>query len=98
MKKVEAMYEDAMTGFVDFGESHKIDIAKTADARMKMEAQRKGGDGYKFILTDGSSVLFRKSGTEPLVKCYIEATGENASAAKANSDFLAKQMDAFMTV
>ena len=98
MKKVEAMYEDAMTGFVDFGESHKIDIAKTADARMKMEAQRKGGDGYKFILTDGSSVLFRKSGTEPLVKCYIEATGEDASAAKANSDFLAKQMDAFMTV
>ena len=98
MKRVEAMYEDAMTGFVDFGESHKIDIAKTADARMKMEAQRKGGDGYKFVLTDGSTVLFRKSGTEPLVKCYIEATGENPKSAQKNSEILAKQMDAFMTV
>lgn len=98
MKRVEAMYEDAMTGLVDFGESHKIDIAKTADARMKMEAQRKGGDGYKFVLTDGSTVLFRKSGTEPLVKCYIEATGENPKSAQENSEILAKQMDAFMTV
>lgn len=98
MKRVEAMYEDAMTGFVDFGETHKIDAAKTAEARAKMEAQRKGGDGYKFILTDGSTVLLRKSGTEPLVKCYIEATGETAQAAKENSAALAKEMDAFMTV
>ena len=68
---------------------------KGADLRASMENYRKGGDGYKFILTDGSSVLMRKSGTEPLVKCYIEATGKDANAAKANSDALRQQMDEF---
>lgn len=98
MKRVEAMYEDAMNGFVDFGETHTIDAAKTAEARQKMEAQRKGGDGYKFILTDGSTVLLRKSGTEPLVKCYIEAAGDNPKSAEENSSALARLMDKFMTV
>lgn len=95
MAKVEAMYNDAMEGKVDFGPAHKIDAQKTAELRASMEAYRKGGDGYKFILTDGSSVLMRKSGTEPLVKCYIEATGENAEAAKANSEVLRAHMDEF---
>jgi len=98
MKRVEAMYEDAMNGFVDFGKTHTIDAAKTAEARQKMEAQRKGGDGYKFILTDGSTVLLRKSGTEPLVKCYIEAAGDNPKSAEENSSALARLMDKFMTV
>ena len=30
-------------------------------------------DGYKFILADGSWLLFRKSGTEPVVRVYGEA-------------------------
>lgn len=30
-------------------------------------------DGYKFLLADGEWVAFRASGTEPLVRCYIEA-------------------------
>ncbi len=32
------------------------------------------GDGYKFFLTDGSWLLIRASGTEPLVRVYTEAT------------------------
>ena len=95
MAKVENTYNEAMNGKVDFGTAHKIDAKKTADLRASMENYRKGGDGYKFILTDGSSVLMRKSGTEPLVKCYIEATGKDANAAKANSDALRQQMDEF---
>ncbi|MCQ2744390.1 MAG: hypothetical protein MJ230_06320 [bacterium] len=98
MAKVENMYNDAMNGKTKIGSSHEIDAEKTAELRARMEAQRKGGDGYKFILTDGSSVLLRKSGTEPLVKCYVEATGENSEAAKNNSDILAAQMSEFMTV
>ncbi|MEO6035562.1 MAG: phosphoglucomutase/phosphomannomutase family protein [Verrucomicrobiota bacterium] len=30
-------------------------------------------DGYKFILPNGEWVAFRASGTEPLIRCYIEA-------------------------
>ena len=34
------------------------------------------GDGYKFFLADGSWLLIRASGTEPLVRVYTEATTE----------------------
>jgi phosphoglucomutase len=33
-------------------------------------------DGYKFLLPDGEWVAFRASGTEPLIRCYIEAKSE----------------------
>lgn len=33
-------------------------------------------DGTKFILEDGSWLLFRKSGTEPVVRLYAEAASE----------------------
>ncbi len=32
------------------------------------------GDGFKFFLADGSWLLVRASGTEPLVRIYTEAT------------------------
>src|SRR4051812_2990993 len=34
-------------------------------------------DGYKFLLPRGEWVAFRASGTEPLVRCYIEAKSAN---------------------
>lgn len=33
-------------------------------------------DGYKFIFEDESWVLFRPSGTEPVIRCYLEAHSE----------------------
>ena len=30
-------------------------------------------DGYKFLLPKGEWVAFRASGTEPLIRCYLEA-------------------------
>ncbi len=33
-------------------------------------------DGVKLILSDGSWMLFRKSGTEPVVRLYGEASSE----------------------
>jgi phosphomannomutase len=39
------------------------------------------GDGFKFFLGDGSWLLVRASGTEPLVRVYVEATSEEAREA-----------------
>jgi phosphomannomutase len=39
------------------------------------------GDGYKFFLADGSWLLIRASGTEPLVRVYTEATSPDAREA-----------------
>jgi phosphomannomutase len=36
------------------------------------------GDGFKFFLADGSWLLIRASGTEPLVRIYTEATSPDA--------------------
>jgi phosphoglucomutase len=33
-------------------------------------------DGYKFLLSNGEWVAFRASGTEPLIRCYIEAKSQ----------------------
>ena len=35
-----------------------------------------GLDGYKFIFADGSWLMFRASGTEPVVRCYCEAASK----------------------
>lgn len=33
-------------------------------------------DGFKFILNDNCWVMFRPSGTEPVIRCYFEATSK----------------------
>jgi phosphomannomutase len=38
-------------------------------------------DGFKFFVADGSWLLVRTSGTEPLVRVYTEATSEAAREA-----------------
>jgi len=47
-------------------------------------------DGNKFILEDGSWLLFRKSGTEPVVRLYGEASSEErlATVMDAGRDFI----------
>ncbi len=37
-------------------------------------------DGHKFVLDDGSWVAFRASGTEPVIRCYIEAHSKSECA------------------
>jgi phosphoglucomutase len=48
-------------------------------------------DGMKLILDDGSWILVRESGTEPLARVYVEARSEEdiASLAKAGRELLA---------
>jgi len=58
-------------------------IRRTTEARLKAESPRSIGglsivrtrtdDGFKYILADGSWVLIRFSGTEPLMRVYAEA-------------------------
>jgi len=38
-------------------------------------------DGYKFLLEDGSWVMFRASGTEPVFRCYLEGKTKKQLAA-----------------
>jgi phosphomannomutase len=42
-------------------------------------------DGYKFFVADGSWLLVRTSGTEPLVRVYVEATSEDVREAMVES-------------
>jgi phosphomannomutase len=39
-------------------------------------------DGFKFYLADGSWVLLRASGTEPLIRVYSEAADADAVQAR----------------
>ena len=48
-----------------------------------MPVQRvRADDGFKFYLADGSWVLLRASGTEPLIRIYSEATDSAAVEAR----------------
>lgn len=97
LSKVDRLYNRAINDCEDdLGDyHHTINSERTAATKKSMETYRKGGDGVKFVLTDGSTVLVRPSGTEPLVKCYIEATGADAGKAKDNADSLREYMEEF---
>jgi phosphomannomutase len=45
-------------------------------------------DGLRFDLADGRRVIIRPSGTEPKLKCYLEAVANSKDAAKALLDSL----------
>lgn len=53
---------------------YDIDIDKTIKHNERIKKFKDGGDGHKIFLKNGSSVLIRKSGTEPLLRCFIDAT------------------------
>jgi phosphomannomutase len=65
-EKKEALLEKLSAGLVSVG-PFKVEKFITTD-------------GYKFLLPKGEWVAFRASGTEPLIRCYIEAK----SAAQLN--------------
>jgi len=56
-----------------------VDLAAAAPSELAGEPVARTvpletGDGFKFFLTDGSWLLIRTSGTEPLVRIYTEAS------------------------
>jgi phosphomannomutase len=49
-------------------------------------------DGLRFDLSDGRRVIVRPSGTEPKLKCYLQAIGENKPEAEAKLQALRDAM------
>ncbi len=92
MGRMQDIYEGALSGDTKFG-NFEIDVDKTKENTDKMEEYRKGGDGVKLYFTDGSSVLVRKSGTEPKVKAYIETYNKDAEVADNNVVELRSELD-----
>ena len=92
MKKMQGIYNDALRGDTKFGD-FEIDVEKTKTNMEEMEKYRQGGDGVKLYMTDGSSVLVRKSGTEPKVKAYIETYNKDGEIADKNVEKLKDELD-----
>lgn len=81
-----------ITGLVGAFYSDRIDVTLPDDAKQKLMANLKGSpptevggkkivsvstiDGVKMVRDDSSWLLIRPSGTEPLVRCYMEARQE----------------------
>ena len=80
LAKAKDIYNAALEGDTQFG-SFEIDAAKTYEHQKQMQEYKQSGDGVKLFFTDGSSALIRKSGTEPLIRYYIEAIDEDSEAA-----------------
>lgn len=79
MKRVDNTYNALVSGKVDFSvfsDIFELDVEKTLENQKLMESYKKGGDGYKLYMTNGSTVLIRKSGTEDKVKAYIEVVAD----------------------
>lgn len=92
MQRMTDIYNGALEGKTTFG-SFEIDVDKTKENKELMENYRQGGDGVKLYFTNGSSVLVRKSGTEPKVKAYIETYDKDASVADKNVVELREELD-----
>jgi phosphomannomutase len=61
----------------------QIDTTTTGAMAQALEQHFGTRDGVKLYFTDGSWLLFRKSGTEPLVRFVVEAVASSPDAAQA---------------
>jgi alpha-D-glucose phosphate-specific phosphoglucomutase len=85
--------------------TRRVNIDLTEDLKAGLKEKLKGGvsefggkkvvktitmDGHKFVLDDGSWLLMRLSGTEPVVRLYVEATDMDAlmDLSKAGERFI----------
>lgn len=71
----------------------KIDTAKTQAHNAAILKYKPSGDGTKLFLEGGSEVLLRKSGTEPIVRAYVNAAGKTPQEASDNYKVLSGAMN-----
>ena len=85
INRMDALYNEAVIGGnKHFTDNFDIDIERTKAHRQEMINYSGKSDGVKLFFENGSSVLVRKSGTEPKVRGYVEAYGKNDSEALEN--------------
>ena len=77
-----------VTGVRDY----KTSVAKDLDTGAESVINLPKSNVLELLLGDKGSVIARPSGTEPKVKFYYTAVGENKEAAKALLDAMVKQM------
>lgn len=65
-----------------------VDLEQSKQAAAALVNKYKTRDGAKLYLADGSWVLIRASGTEPLVRVYAEGSGANGEEAQQKADQL----------
>jgi|GEM_PF-365894 len=67
---------EAFKGYLDGSKTElagfKVDTEKTKAVHEELCEQKKNGDGIKIYLENDANVLVRKSGTESLVKLYVD--------------------------
>ena len=80
----------AVTGVRDY----KASVAKNLVTGEETAINLPKSNVLEFLLGDKGSVIARPSGTEPKVKFYYTAVGENKEAAKALLDAMVAQMSA----
>ena len=66
----------------DYSDGTVIDCATGEKSKMELS----GSNVLRFLLADGTTILVRPSGTEPKVKVYILASGDNMDDCKAKTD------------
>lgn len=65
-----------------------IDTAKSTESVRNLEGRYGVKDGAKLFLDDESWILIRASGTEPLVRVYVETTGQTPEESRRKNDAL----------
>ena len=103
-KTLSALSEDLEREIGPF-ETTRLDLALSPEARAALQKRRASPperfagrkvasvnelDGLKLLLEDGSWILVRESGTEPVARVYAESRspGESASLARAGEELL----------
>ena len=74
----------------------KVDVQTTQAMAQALEQHYGTRDGVKLYFEDGSWLLFRKSGTEPLVRFVVEATAPDAPQAVARLQQIKADLQQFI--
>lgn len=75
----------------------EIDTAQSTASADALEKKYGTRDGAKLFFKDGSWLLIRASGTEPIVRVYVEGVADTASAALESSQRILDAVTAILT-
>ncbi|WP_221585445.1 phospho-sugar mutase [Microbacterium sp. G2-8] len=88
-RTMEELRADPPTAFGDADVERADDLLHPADGAP-------GGDILRYLLADGSRVIFRPSGTEPKLKAYLDVRGSSAADAQTRLTALEASVRAYL--